>query len=283
MTPMLVCAVLLLAGLVAGGAWSRLDFRIPDSNIELTPTAVAKRFAWYVSLVLTGGILAGITMIGAGGRLAMRLLAVTGGDSAQGRTTEAGETVGEITVDGTVGFVVFNGIFGGIVAGALYLLVRRFLPARWLGGATFGLGLLIVAGTTIDPAARGQSGLRHRRAGLAGAARLRCTRRCVRGRAVRFHGGSQPMASAPRCRSTRVAAVPRPCVARGGFVPGHRDRHRRRCRRGRTDPFPAHRRCRPVPAMGDRRADTRGRRPPDRAPQRRLHLRRHRHALTRSP
>ena len=151
MTPMLLCAVLLLAGLVAGGAWSRLDFRVPDSNIELTPTAVAKRFAWYVSLVLIAGILAGITMIGAGGRLAMRLLAVTAGDSAQGRTTEARETVGEITADGTVGFVVFNGVFGGVVAAVLYLLVRRFLPARWLGGTTFGLSLLIVGGTTIDP------------------------------------------------------------------------------------------------------------------------------------
>ena len=151
MTPMLVCAALLLAGLIAGGVWSRLEFQSPDSDIDLTPTMVAKRFAWYAALAFTGGILAGITVIGAGGRLAMRLLAVTAGDDAQGRITEAEETVGEITVGGTVGFVLFVGIFGGIIAAALYLLVRRFLPPRWLGGATFGVVLLIVGGTTIDP------------------------------------------------------------------------------------------------------------------------------------
>ena len=95
MTPMLVCAVLLLAGLVAGGVWSRRDFQIPEPSIDLTPTVVAKRFAWYVSLTMTAGMLAGITVIGAGGRLAMRLLAVTGGGDAQGRLTEAGERVGE--------------------------------------------------------------------------------------------------------------------------------------------------------------------------------------------
>lgn len=151
MTTMLVCAVLLLAGLIAGGTSSRLDFRSPEPNIALKPTVVAKRFAWYVALALTAGVLAGVTVIGAGGRLAMRLLAVTAGDAAQGRLTEADQTVGEITVGGTVGFVVFSGVFGGVIAAVLYLLVRRFLPPRWLGGAIFGLGLLIVAGTTIEP------------------------------------------------------------------------------------------------------------------------------------
>ncbi|MGA9278032.1 hypothetical protein [Ilumatobacter sp.] len=151
---MVACAILLLVGLLLGGVWSRLDFRSPDppgSGEALTPTLVAARVAWFASLALTGGVVAGITVIGGGGRLAMRLLAVTAGDPAQGRTTEAGETVGEITVDGTVGFVLFNGIFGGVAAASLYLLVRRFLPRARFGGATFGVGLLILAGTTIDP------------------------------------------------------------------------------------------------------------------------------------
>lgn len=152
MTTMLVCAALLLAGLVAGGASSRLDFRSPDSTIDLTKTVVAKRFVWYVALALTAGVLAGVTVIGGGGRLAMRLLAVTAGDDAQGRLTEADETVGAITVGGTVAFVLFVGVFGGVISAVLYVLVRRFLPSpRWLGGATFGLALLIVGGTTIEP------------------------------------------------------------------------------------------------------------------------------------
>lgn len=148
---MLICAALLLAGMVAGGVWSRLEFQRPDPELDLTASVVAKRFAWYVALAMTAGIVAGITVIGAGGRLAMRLLAVTAGDNAQGRLTEADEIVGEITVDGTIGFVIFNGVIGGIVGGALYLLVRRFLPPRWPGGITFGVALLVVFGTTLDP------------------------------------------------------------------------------------------------------------------------------------
>jgi hypothetical protein len=81
----------------------------------------------------------------------MRLLAVTAGDVAQGRITEADEVVGRITTDGTIGFVIFNGIFGGVAAAVIYMVVRRVLPAGRLGGIAFGLGLLVVLGTTIDP------------------------------------------------------------------------------------------------------------------------------------
>ncbi|MGI8806899.1 MAG: hypothetical protein ACR2KK_03470 [Acidimicrobiales bacterium] len=69
----------------------------------------------------------------------------------RGGITEADKVVGKITVDGTIGFVVFFGIFGGVAAAGLYLVVRRFLPAGRLGGVAFGLGLLVVLGTSIDP------------------------------------------------------------------------------------------------------------------------------------
>ena len=46
---------------------------------------------------------------------------------------------------------MFSGVFGGVVAGAGYLLVRRLLPRRWVGGLVFGAGLLVVLGTTVDP------------------------------------------------------------------------------------------------------------------------------------
>lgn len=152
---MIVCGVLLLVGLAGGVAWGGRPFSSPDLDTELTAAEVARRYVWYASIALTAGIVAGITVIGAGGRLAMRLLAVTAGDAAQGRITEADEVVGKITLDGTIGFVLFNGIFGGVLAGALYLLVRRFLPAGRLGGrlggVTFGLLLLVILGSTIDP------------------------------------------------------------------------------------------------------------------------------------
>jgi hypothetical protein len=148
---MLVCGVLLVGGIAAGVRWADRPFASPAPSAELAPLEVARRFTWYAALALTGGVISGITVIGAGGRLAMRLLAVTGGDQAQRRITEADEVVGEITVGGTVGFVLFVGIFGGVIGAALYLVVRRFLPPGWLGGAAFGLALLVVLGTTVDP------------------------------------------------------------------------------------------------------------------------------------
>ena len=146
-----VCVAILVAGLVVGLRWVRLPFRSPPVVDDPSAGEVARRFAWYCSVLLLGGIGAGLTVIGAGGRLAMRLLAVTAGDSAQGRITEADEVVGEITVDGTIGFILFIGIFGGVITAAIYLVVRRFLPAGAIGGVAFGAALLLVFGATIDP------------------------------------------------------------------------------------------------------------------------------------
>lgn len=148
---MVACGALLLLGLAAGVWWSRRPFSAPDRTAELTPAEVARRFVWYASVAITAGTFAGITVIGGGGRLAMRLLAATSGDAAQGRITEANQVVGEITVHGTVGFVLFTGIFGGVMAAAIFLIVRRFLPAGRVGGVVFGLGLLVILGTTMDP------------------------------------------------------------------------------------------------------------------------------------
>ena len=81
----------------------------------------------------------------------MRLLAVTAGDQAQGRLTEADRVVGEITADGTIDFVLFNGIFGGLTAAAVFILVRRMLPGGRIGGIAYGIGLLVVFGAILDP------------------------------------------------------------------------------------------------------------------------------------
>jgi hypothetical protein len=148
---MAACGAVLVAALVLGVRWSGREFRAPPADGSLTAGEAARRFVWYASLALVAGTSVGMAVIGCGGRLAMRLLAVTAGDDAQRRITEADEVVGRITTEGTVGFVLFTGIFFGLAAGALYLLVRRLLPAGPLGGAVFGLGLLVVAGTVVDP------------------------------------------------------------------------------------------------------------------------------------
>ncbi|MBW3580462.1 MAG: hypothetical protein KY431_05435 [Actinobacteria bacterium] len=84
-------------------------------------------------------------------RLIMRLLAVTAGDAAQGRITEADEVVGTIDFGGTLGLYLFGGVFPGLLSGAVYVVFRPLLPSGGLGGVVFGLLHLVIAATRVDP------------------------------------------------------------------------------------------------------------------------------------
>jgi len=157
-----VCIALVVVGLVAVVRWGGLTVEPPPTSrpdgagpTDPPPVSlVVRRYLWYLTVALISGAAAGILAAGAGGRLAMRLLAVTAGADAQGQITEAEEIVGRITVDGTLGFVVFTGLFFGPVSGAAYLVLRRWLPAGRAAGLTFGALLLVVAGTRLEPLRR---------------------------------------------------------------------------------------------------------------------------------
>jgi hypothetical protein len=110
---------------------------------------VARRVLWWANVLLVGGGVAGLCMAGAGGRLVMRLLAVTSPED-DGRLTDAGETIGEISLAGTSGFVAF-GVVIGCATALLYGLVRWWLPAGRVGGAAFGLLLLLGLSTVFGP------------------------------------------------------------------------------------------------------------------------------------
>jgi hypothetical protein len=158
-----VCIVLVLAGLVAVVRWGGLAVEPPPGSGPDTtdPTSappvdlVVRRYLWYLVVAMAAGATAGILAAGAGGRLVMRLLAVTAGADAQGRITEAEQIVGRITVDGTIGFMVFTGLFLGLPSAAGYLLLRRWLPAGRAAGLAYGALLLVVAGTCLEPLRRG--------------------------------------------------------------------------------------------------------------------------------
>jgi hypothetical protein len=158
----LACLVLVLAGLVAVVRWGGLTVEPPaapalDRPGQTDPPPVGlvvRRCLWYLVVTVASGAVAGILAAGAGGRLVMRLLAVTAGADAQGRLTEAEEVVGRITVDGTIGFVVFTGLFVGLASAAGYLLLRRWLPAGRAAGLAYGAVLLVVAGTRLEPLRR---------------------------------------------------------------------------------------------------------------------------------
>ena len=74
--------------------------------------------------IIVGGLLGGV-----GGRLAMRLLAVTSDDRLRGRVTDDDEIVGRVTLGGTVGFIIFMAL-GGAVLAMLYVVLRRWLPRQ---------------------------------------------------------------------------------------------------------------------------------------------------------
>ena len=99
---------------------------------------------------LAAGLVAGLLAAGAGGRLVMRLLALTSPE-AEGSFTEAAEVVGEITFGGTLGFILFVGVPAGLLSGALYALLRPALPRGRAGGVVLGGLLLVLAGTRIEP------------------------------------------------------------------------------------------------------------------------------------
>jgi hypothetical protein len=174
------CVLLVLAGLAAVVRWGGLAVEPPTAPAGPGPGdpprpgdgpdgppdrpdppdqppvgLVVRRYLWAVNLAVIAGIGAGILAAGAGGRLVMRLLAVTAGDGAQGRITEADQVVGRISAGGTVEFVVFTALFFGTATGAAYLLVRRWLPEGRAGGLVFGTLLLLVAGTRLEPLREG--------------------------------------------------------------------------------------------------------------------------------
>ena len=97
--------------------------------------------------MLVGAYLGGVLTIGAGARLMMRVLAVTSSDDVQGLQTEADETIGEVSVGGSLFLIVVVGIGAAVVGLALFLLLRRWLPDRSLAaglvGVAIGSGLLV--------------------------------------------------------------------------------------------------------------------------------------------
>ncbi|HEY4685432.1 MAG TPA: hypothetical protein VII57_05230 [Dehalococcoidia bacterium] len=90
------------------------------------------------------GLLAGILILGLGSRVVMRVVALLNPE-AKGLITDNENVVGEITLDGTLEIVIFVGIFGGLAAGVVWVIVRDWLPAGLR--QRIALGGLIAAAT----------------------------------------------------------------------------------------------------------------------------------------
>jgi hypothetical protein len=141
-----VCLVLLAAGVLVAVRWGRVPLATPGPlwgrRGRPTAGAVLRRYLWWLTVCTVASLVSAVLAAGAGGRLAMRLLAQTSPE-ARGRVTEAGEVVGEVSVGGSVALLVFGALPAAVVATVLYLLVHRFLPAGW-GRPTALAGLLLL-------------------------------------------------------------------------------------------------------------------------------------------
>jgi hypothetical protein len=94
------------------------------------------------AVALGVGALVGLVVAGGGARLAMRLIALADDREDFGLSTEGGDTVGEVTLEGTL-FVLFTGLVLGTVGAFLYLALRRWLPGRpLLRSLSFALVIL---------------------------------------------------------------------------------------------------------------------------------------------
>ena len=134
-------AALLIAIVVA---WRGRKLPVYEPReLPTTPGASALDALRTIAAIVGAGAVAGFLVAGLGGRLLMRVMAATSGNGAQGKLTEAEEVVGQVTYDGTMGFVIFVGIFFPAFAALAYITLRHFLPnPAALGGAIFGVILL---------------------------------------------------------------------------------------------------------------------------------------------
>jgi hypothetical protein len=73
------------------------------------------------------GLLAGVVVGGLGGRLVMRLAALIVPSSA-GLITENGNRIGAITLGGSLGLLIFVGLFVGLGAGFVWVTIRPWIP-----------------------------------------------------------------------------------------------------------------------------------------------------------
>ncbi len=142
-------AALIVAGLVA---WRGRGLPpVAPRDLPTTVGASALDALRTLSAVTGAGLVAGFLVPGLGGRLFMRVLAATSGGDAQGRLTDAEEVVGDITFDGSLGFVIFVGLIIPFVASLGYLALRHYLPGPAAAAGTgFGVILLGLFGVN-DP------------------------------------------------------------------------------------------------------------------------------------
>lgn len=132
----------------------------PDVSIERQPghafaetvLSLLQRGIRQTAIGVIGGMLMGFIVIGGGLRVLMRLAAMLTDTDGHRMVTENGNTVGAITLEGTLALMIFVGLPFGVVGGVLLMVVRPWLPSNgWLRYALVGLvGFALTGATVLD-------------------------------------------------------------------------------------------------------------------------------------
>lgn len=160
--PLMSKTLVTATGIIGWGLsiWLIIRFRATERSEapELSNLSNRERLLVVVARIagsLTGALVAGLLTVGLGGRLMMRILAATSPVGSQGLITDADEVVGEVSTGGTVFFVLFAGLLGGLAGLLLYAALRRWLPRRSVSAGlitvAIGTGLLARPTALLDP------------------------------------------------------------------------------------------------------------------------------------
>lgn len=105
------------------------------------------------AIVVVGCGIAGALVGGVGSRLVMRLAALAAPE-VRGSLTENGNVIGDITLGGTIGLLLFAGVGSAIFGAGAFTVARPWLPrSTALRGLAFGGFLLALMGSNVvDPA-----------------------------------------------------------------------------------------------------------------------------------
>ena len=107
---------------------------VSDPRPACRPDRARRVAAWPLGVIWRdiargglAGLLVGVVVGGLGGRVAMRLIALLVPE-ATGSSTENGNRIGDITLGGSFGLILFAGLFVGILVGTIWVVVSPWLP-----------------------------------------------------------------------------------------------------------------------------------------------------------
>lgn len=160
------CTVLLLGAIAVIVLWGRpvswepVESVSAEGHCEIgrthathakTRLRALRRYFWWANILSFSALVAAILAAWPGGRLAMRVLALTSSASAQGQGTEAQFIVGYPTFEGSMALLLFGGFPAAYSAALLYILLRRWLPRGRSAGPLLGVLLFVWLGALLDP------------------------------------------------------------------------------------------------------------------------------------